>query len=800
VVAALALVSTSAGAPGERGRKLERGAEQARGSVDVSAQAAAAPARANAAQAALARSLGIQGVVEVDALTDTPRVVARLDGFLTSPSGRDAKTIALDYVRAHPGVFKLDEDDLARLHLVRDYTDIGGTHHLVWAQTSRGIDALDSALRANLTRDGRLINVLGSPVPDLVAPALSPRVGAVGAVSETLRSVGRTGRTLRRLSVARSAERTTRFAGRHRASLSLLYDGTAARLAWNVTAHADDDEVYAAVVDAASGAILRRVNKVKFADALVFDNYPGALIGGTQRSQDITGWLNLGATTLIGPNAHIFSDLNDVPVNSANVDPGEEVGPSDGTNWNYAFTEFNQLNSFCAGAGEGASMCSWNSWLDGSWSTNQMQDATQVFYFVNNFHDHLAAPPIGFNTLAGAFDAGDDILLAQNNDGADVGSPLGPNMPDLNHLSNANMWTPPDGFSPEMQMYLFTSFTGPTPPGQPFDPTPDVNGGDDASIVYHEYGHGLSNRLVTHPNGVGALDRFQPGAMGEAWSDWYAMDYLVAEGFEPDDPAVQGEVEIAVYADGGNRLLRSEGLDCLRSPVVAECPGSQTAGPGGYTFGDLGKVVPGGPEVHGDGEIWGQTLWQLRRAVGVMETRTLVTRAMELSPPEPTFLQMRNAILQADQANFGGAHKAKIWSVFANRGMGFLAWTAHSNSVSTVQDFSLPRSFLCLSRRATRIGTNGPDVIYGTGGADVIVANGGHDRIYGRGGRDVICGGAGNDTIVAGLGRDRVDAGSGNDRVNTKDRVRERTIRGGPGIDRLRKDRRDRATGFERRF
>ena len=29
----------------------------------------------------------------------------------------------------------------------------------------------------------------------------------------------------------------------------------------------------------------------------------------------------------------------------------------------------------------------------------------------------------------------------------------------------------------------------------------DVNGGDDAAIVYHEYTHGLSNRLVTDADG-----------------------------------------------------------------------------------------------------------------------------------------------------------------------------------------------------------------------------------------------------------------------------------------------------------
>ena len=80
------------------------------------------------------------------------------------------------------------------------------------------------------------------------------------------------------------------------------------------------------------------------------------------------------------------------------------------------------------------------------------------------------------------------------------------------------MTTLPDGAPPVMQMYLWR------PPGHR-----TVNGGDDAAIVYHEYTHGLSNRLVTDAGGRGALNSPQAGAMGEGWSDWYAKDFLVSQ-------------------------------------------------------------------------------------------------------------------------------------------------------------------------------------------------------------------------------------------------------------------------------
>jgi hypothetical protein len=63
---------------------------------------------------------------------------------------------------------------------------------------------------------------------------------------------------------------------------------------------------------------------------------------------------------------------------------------------------------------------------------------------------------------------------------------------------------------------------------------------------------------------------------------------------------------------------------------------------------------------------------------------------MELSPPAPSFLDMRNAILQADQVVYGGTHQDVLWSVFADRGMGYFAAASSGDDVSPVEDFSPP--------------------------------------------------------------------------------------------------------------
>ena len=90
-------------------------------------------------------------------------------------------------------------------------------------------------------------------------------------------------------------------------------------------------------------------------------------------------------------------------------------------------------------------------------------------------------------------------------------------------------------------------------------------------------------------------------------------------------------------------------------------------GYGGYTYADFG-TVDGEPEVHADGEIWTQTMWDLRQrliadlgvATGTSHLRRLMTTAMRLSPPNPSFLDLRNAILQARGRGAAGRHERDL--------------------------------------------------------------------------------------------------------------------------------------------
>ena len=423
--------------------------------VSLSA-ATAAGTPAAAPDESLRASLGAQGVVDLDPLTGTPRVVARLDGFLTEPAGGDAVDVVLDYVHANESVFGLDEDDLAGLRLVRDETDAFGVRHLLWAQEAGGIPAFENDLRASVTSDGRIVNILGSPLPDLELPAEAASVSGGEAVAFALEAEDHpAGRAPRRLAAPRGAAQATRFAGGHDAALVLVNTGRGVRLAWRVTAEADSDEVYTSLVDAASGEVLQSENKVEQVSGLAWDYYPGAPSGGAQVSRNFTalGWLSASAETLNGANTRVFSDWNDNDASDASggggVGGNEETDPT----LSWSFNDYTHAAGLCAPTY--TSSCSWDSTDNGpfpqppGWYVNRRQNAIQVFYFVNRFHDHLQDDPdIAWTTQN--FEGGDKVV-AHAGDGADTGVSgqfLGLHMPDAFHVNNANMFTPPEGQSP----------------------------------------------------------------------------------------------------------------------------------------------------------------------------------------------------------------------------------------------------------------------------------------------------------------------------------------------------------------
>ena len=281
--------------------------------------------------------------------------------------------------------------------------------------------------------------------------------------------------------------------------------------------------------------------------------------------------------------------------------------------------------------------------------------ATNLFFHHNRIHDEFY--DFGFTESAGNFelDGGDPILGLVHAGAASGGAPT------YTGRDNAYMLTLPDGIAPWSGMFLWE------PINDAFE-GPYSDGNFDAGVIEHEYAHGLSNRYVA---GGSALGSHQSGSMGEGWGDWYALNYLHREGLA--ESSVVGEYVTGNAARG------------IRNWAYDENPTG---------FGDVGYDLSG-PEVHSDGEIWTTTLWDLRKklveqygqAQGSEVVARLVSDAMPLSAPDPSFLDMRDAILAADVDRYHGDNSDTVWTVFATRGAGVSASTATGDDTDPTPGF-----------------------------------------------------------------------------------------------------------------
>jgi len=137
------------------------------------------------------------------------------------------------------------------------------------------------------------------------------------------------------------------------------------------------------------------------------------------------------------------------------------------------------------------------------------------------------------------------------------------------------------------------------------------------------------------------LSGTQSGAMGEGWSDYWAI-------------TINNDGAVGEYSTNNPAGIRRAAYTVPAAAVH-------------NSYSDLGFGV------HADGEVWAATLWDLRTQLGAAITDRLVLNGMKFTPTRPSFLNARDGILQADQNLNGGANRCAIWTVFARHGMGVSA-------------------------------------------------------------------------------------------------------------------------------
>jgi len=270
-----------------------------------------------------------------------------------------------------------------------------------------------------------------------------------------------------------------------------------------------------------------------------------------------------------------------------------------------------------------------------------------LFALCSSMHDLLYL--LGFREADGNFQVDNhgrggrapDSVLARVHPGAVYGT--------------ANMGTPPDGSRPTMNMGLVTSTNRHT--------------ALDADVVFHEYTHGLTNRLVGGPLNDAALEALQSSGMGEGWSDYFAC------------------IALGKNVVGDWVVNRPTGI--RRFPYDENFPDN---------YADLGTGRYDGSDEHTLGELWCAVLMSLARQVGAWTFTQIVVDALKLTSANPSFLAARDAILLAADhyAHARGvadpaAFVHTLWQVFARFGMGPGARTDGANVLSgIVADFEGP--------------------------------------------------------------------------------------------------------------
>ncbi|KAH8991259.1 Fungalysin metallopeptidase-domain-containing protein [Lactarius akahatsu] len=297
---------------------------------------------------------------------------------------------------------------------------------------------------------------------------------------------------------------------------------------------------------------------------------------------------------------------------------------------------------------------------DPSSGTNVQAATTNAFYVVNTFHDFTykyGFTETTFNFQTNNFNKGgegfDRILVSVQDDYG---------------INDAVFFTPPDGQSGKMQLYLYVKFS------------PRLDSALQNDLVIHECQHGASNRMT----GGGTARCFQTSesagvaeGYADAMADWFSQGGTTAD-----------------FVFGRDASKSSTGL---RKYAYST---SNVTNPLRYSS------LKGMTDAHDMGSVWANTLHNVYAALVIAKGWStnaltdpttnegnvvwlhLFIDALLLQPCNPTFLNARDAWIQADANRYGGAHTCLLWVTFASRGFGV-------NATDLVDDVSFPPDCDC---------------------------------------------------------------------------------------------------------
>ncbi len=590
---------------------------------------------------------------------------------MTSPHSGGARAAAEGFLKSIGPALGLSDADLGTVFVAREYTtEHNGVTHFVFRQRFDDVDVFGAAYTVNVDRQGRVLNAGGDLVPRPSGAGPSVESG-LRAVRTAVRSVNANldGSYL----AAVPAIPTSKLMRFSRGGL--VADATEGKPVW----FARDGRAwpawlfyipgengvdhYATVVEVSTQRLVYKASLTRrfqqsqpVYQGLVYERgtpQPNPTPGvRNQERPYVERTLQLFTPDPVAsPRGWVENNQtagNNVIAGSNPTGAYQTLNPTPATATNGVF-------SFPLQVGPGAP------------PLTSFTDAVTVnlFYWANVAHDRFYN--YGFNEASGNFQQDNfgrggvdgDPMLAYSQFG--VAAPQAAEIDNAYFLANRLY---EDGARSSINMFIWATN----------DTRVFADGSLDAEIIMHEYAHGVSFRLVQ-----GGYDTHQGRSMGEGWSDYFGLEFTLPMGIDANG-----------YYPVGEYAFQNMGLGIRTRPYSTDVEINP------LTFANLGRVGAFGPEVHDDGEIWAMALWEARAALtgqfGEREGRRrmtqLVVDGMKLSPPRPSMIDARDAILLADRVNNDGASQTQLWAAFAKRGLGVVAHAESGDSAAVTPSFA----------------------------------------------------------------------------------------------------------------
>lgn len=383
----------------------------------------------------------------------------------------------------------------------------------------------------------------------------------------------------------------------------------------------DTNLLYETIVDA-RGRIVENRLRTAFDSYRIFPDHPGNSSQtirngpGSGNTQSPNGWLSGSQTTIniSGNNVHAYLDVN--------FDNAPDAGGTSVTTGNFLATA--------------------NLSQAPTTTSNQAVAVQNLFYWNNVIHDELYDH--GFTEAVGNFQednfgkggSGSDSVNAEAQDGCVRLDQFG----QCTQFDNASFAPTTDGTSPRMQMGLFSPAN------------PDRDSDVDSDIIWHEYGHGLTWRMVGNMGGAVSA------GIGEGMSDVLAII--------KNNNDVVGEY--ATNDAGG-----------IRRDPYTNYP---------RTLIDYDSSPP---SPHPNGEIYAAAIWRLweifqDKGLSADLLMDHLVDGLNFTPGDPDYLDMRDGLLASTPNNID----RHVWQAFADFGMGV---DAVFNPPTIVESFNTPGAF-----------------------------------------------------------------------------------------------------------